>query len=404
MNQTSDTPSSVFKMRRHDIDWLRVIMFGLLIPYHVAVGFTGWPIYAYNNNDSGGLLLQLFLQFVHQWRIPVLFLISGMGTCFAMKRRTGKQFILERMKRLLIPLIFGMNFIIIFQSYYAALHRGKVDSIFDFAISWWSHLGEMQHLWFLGNLFVYSLLCVPLLIYIRNNSDGVILKTVKNIIGLPKGIGLLFFVPIPLIIVELLAKPWAFGFIGRGYEFPLYLLFFIIGYLCIMTKDLYWKALDEVRYISLVLGIVCTVLLFVLMNLADKISYGYGTLILNGGWFLYGDKIWGPLTFPACILHALNAWYWCIAVFSWGAKYLNKPGKYLVYFNQAVYPFYIVHMPFCLIGLYYLKDVELYWPLKFLIITVITVAGSWITFEIVKHNRATQMLFGIKPLPKLKEV
>ena len=30
--------NSEFVQRRYDIDWLRVILFGLLIPFHVAIG------------------------------------------------------------------------------------------------------------------------------------------------------------------------------------------------------------------------------------------------------------------------------------------------------------------------------------------------------------------------------
>ena len=32
------------KVRRYDIDWLRVILFGLLIPFHVAIGVY-WSTY-----------------------------------------------------------------------------------------------------------------------------------------------------------------------------------------------------------------------------------------------------------------------------------------------------------------------------------------------------------------------
>jgi peptidoglycan/LPS O-acetylase OafA/YrhL len=404
MDQISDKSKPAPGIRRHDLDWIRVIVFWILILFHIAVAFVPFGVYAYENNQTGGFLMELFLGFVHQWRLPALFIISGMGTCFALRRRTGKQFVLERTKRLLIPLFFGMNFVIIFAGYYAALHFGKVNSISDFIFGWWSHLGEIQHLWFLVNLFVYSMLCAPLFIYLRNKPDGFIPNTVKRIIGIPKGMGLLFLLPIPLIIVELLIKPWAYGVVGLGYELPWYLLFFLMGYLCIMSKDLYWKALKEVRYLSLGLGIMCSVLLFMLMSLADIIAPGYGNLLLNGGWLLVGDTFWGILTFPASLLHTLNAWFWCIAIFSWGAKYLNKPSTRLAYLNQGVYPFYIVHLPIILITLYYVKDWEIFWPVKFLLITVVTFVGCWIIFEIMKRNKVTRMLFGIKHLPKHKKI
>lgn len=396
MDKTFEGLDSDFSMRHHDIDWLRVIMFGLLIPYHAAIGFTGWSVYAYANNDQGGFILNFFLLFMHQWRLPVLFMISGMGTYFAIKRRSGKQFVFERTKRLIIPLIFGMNFIVIFQGYYALFHWGKIDTIFEFALNWWEKSGEVQHLWFLGNLFVYSLLNIPLYLYFKKNPNSFIPNTIKKILGFSKGLGLLFIIPIPLILVELFIKPIAYGIVGLGYEFPWYLIFFSIGYLLIMAGNSYWIAIEKVRFPAIILGITTSIMLYYLMVIADTISYGYGNLILNGGWYQYGDTYWSFLTITTSIIHAMNSWFWSIAVLSWGAKYLNKPHKYLTYLNQAVYPFYLVHMSFILVALYYMKDLELYWLLKFIIITLLTILGCLSTFEVVKRNKVSKVLFGIK--------
>lgn len=391
--------------RRHDLDWIRVIVFWLLIVFHVALGFVDRGIYSYQNNETAGALMDLFLQFLHQWRLPVLFLISGMGTSFAFRRRTGKQFLWERSKRLLIPLLFGVLFVNLFSGYYAALEASQTGmgteagpALIKFAVGWWAHFGNVQHLWFLVNLFKYSLLCAPLFIYLRNRPDGFILRGAHRIIGFRNGLGLLFLVPLPLILVELFIKPWAFGGLGRGYEFLWYLVFFFTGYLLIMAGDTYWKALEKIRYMSLVVGIGCSMLLFGLKFLGNTITPGYGGLILNGGWTRLGDSFWNILTFPALILHSLNAWSWCMAVFSWGARNFTRPSQRLSYFNQAVYPFYIVHMPIILATLYYMKDWEMWWPLKLLLITSVTFAGCWAVFEIVKRNRVTRMLFGIKSL------
>ena len=43
-------------VRRYDLDWLRVIVFGLLIPFHVAVGFVPWDVYPYENAQPAGQL------------------------------------------------------------------------------------------------------------------------------------------------------------------------------------------------------------------------------------------------------------------------------------------------------------------------------------------------------------
>ena len=93
------------KVRRHDIDWLRVILFALLIPFHVGIGvywnlygdevnpnFEGisreerWEI-AENGNDYTSESVDfpsMLLHWMHQWRLAGLFMISGMGdgVCF----------------------------------------------------------------------------------------------------------------------------------------------------------------------------------------------------------------------------------------------------------------------------------------------------------------------------------
>ena len=114
--------------RRYDIDWLRVILFGLLIPFHVSIGVY-WSTYGEDINpnitddpderiqiaEDGNDYTQesidttsMFLHWMHQWRLAALFMISGMGTAFAFKRRTWGKFLIERAQRLLIPMFFAM--------------------------------------------------------------------------------------------------------------------------------------------------------------------------------------------------------------------------------------------------------------------------------------------------------
>lgn len=39
--------------------------------------------------------------------MPLLFVLSGVSTKFALQKRTNKEYLIERVKRLLIPLLFG---------------------------------------------------------------------------------------------------------------------------------------------------------------------------------------------------------------------------------------------------------------------------------------------------------
>ena len=397
------------KTRRYDLDWLRVMVFGLLIVFHIAIGFDGIGIavYGYGNNELGGELLSLFILFTHGWRLPLLFLIAGMGTCFAFGNKTTGEFLNERSFRLLVPLLFAMVFILIFPRYVQFLSGSGMEvSFIEYVKVWFVKLGFIshpQHLWFLVNLFIYSLICVPIFSSIQKTPDGRISSLVKRCFEVKNGIGLLLVIPLPLIFVEFIIRPFLPGEVGLGYEFFWYLVLFVIGYLCITAKEEFWGSLEKIRKSSVVLG--CLLMLVYIAMFAivgvevsgDLLKRKDAWYIFEGGWMLAGIGFWEvPMGHIFSVIHSMNAWAWCMVCFSWGAKYLNKPSKHLTYLNRGVYTFYIVHLPFTLVSLYYLKDVELYWVFKFLIIVVITAMGCWLTFEIAKRNKILQIVFGIK--------
>ena len=93
------------KIRRYDLDWLRVMVFGLLIFYHVGMFFVPWGWHIKNNQTYEWLKIPM--AFVNQWRLPILFVISGMGTAYALSFRSAGQFMKERFLRLYIPLAVG---------------------------------------------------------------------------------------------------------------------------------------------------------------------------------------------------------------------------------------------------------------------------------------------------------
>jgi surface polysaccharide O-acyltransferase-like enzyme len=74
-------------MRRYDIDALRVIVFGLLIFYHVGMFFVPWDFHIKNSVTYEWLKYPMI--FLNRWRLPLLFVISGMGTYFNISKRRG---------------------------------------------------------------------------------------------------------------------------------------------------------------------------------------------------------------------------------------------------------------------------------------------------------------------------
>jgi glucan biosynthesis protein C len=95
--------------RRYDIDWLRTIALFLLMLYHTSIVFQPWANEVwFIRSEQSFESFWLLMEALNIWRIPLLFLVSGMGVAFAMRRRAWLQLVIERVMRIVLPLVFGM--------------------------------------------------------------------------------------------------------------------------------------------------------------------------------------------------------------------------------------------------------------------------------------------------------
>ena len=100
-----------YSTRRNELDWLRVIAFSILIFFHSAILFVPGGIPLIQNEQTSDLLSWL-VSFTSEFRLHLLFLVSGFGMAFSIKSRSTQGMLTERRRRLLLPLIFGILFIV----------------------------------------------------------------------------------------------------------------------------------------------------------------------------------------------------------------------------------------------------------------------------------------------------
>ena len=374
----------IAKARRHDIDWLRVILFALLIWFHYAV-FSLWQL----EGSSGGmeafnLVLFFVLAVMHQWRLGAIFFISGAGTAFAFRRRSWRVYLNERAIRLGIPLLFGVY----------VLWFGMFDPIETtrllFTIFPGSEEMPYAHLWFIFNLIIYSVILTPLFAHIRKNPDSGVVSLTRRMLRMPAGIGLMLFPALVLSANAILFKPWAFGEVGMWWEFPRYLLYFVFGYLMIAAKEEYFPALDRIR----VPVTIITPLLSVAWFVAGEAS-GVPN-VMEGGWADMGHPAFSLSATLASLIQSFHAWFWCLLVFSWASRLLNRPSKWLSYLNEAVYPTYIVHMHLTFLPIVILPILGAGYYLGLTVGTAMVMVGVMVCFEVVRRARFARPLFGIK--------
>ena len=369
-------------MRRYDLDNLRVIVFGLLIFYHVGMVFVPWPNHIKDVNTYEGLVFPML--FLNQWRLSILFVISGMGTYFAMSKRTAWQLVKERLKRLLIPLLFGMLFIVPPQVYFEWLDKGifkgnylqfYLDKAFwrpypqGGAISW-------HHLWFILYLLIFSLVFIPVFRYLRKNPQAFILKKTRSLCESTFG---LFVLIIPLFLYDLFLAPLfpsTHALIGDWFNLINYGTLFMFGFLLIAMKEVFWQTVTKNRYTYLVLGMTAFPLLMVLW-------FGVGEF--------YGKQ------YLSSFVKIINLWSWILAIFGFGSAYLNKPGRFLTYANESVYPLYILHQTVIVVLCYYLKQTDWGFMAKFSLMVLGTFGISLLIYEFgIRRYRWIRPLFGLK--------
>lgn len=368
-------------MRRYDLDWLRVIAFGLLIFYHVGMLFVPWDFHIKNNNVYHWLTYPM--RFLNQWRLPLLFVISGMGTYYSMQKRSGKQFIRERNIRLLIPFIFGMLFVIPPQVYVERLVKHQFNgSYLDFwpsqafigsypegNISW-------HHLWFILYLLLFSLILTPLFLYIKKHTGSRIHSSFGKLVTKPMG---LYLFVIPLYLMEVFLEPLfpvTHALIGDWFTIINCMTLFLYGFILITVKDHFWTTVEKNRHYYLAAGIICfTTMLIVTQQFEDS---------------LYRH-------ISEALLKVVNLWSWILALFGMAARYLNRESKPLGYLNRAVYPFYILHQTVMMVIAYYLIDREWSFGVKFGLLVTGTFGISWLCYEfLIRRWSYINPLFGVK--------
>ena len=92
--------------RRPDIDWLRVFAVYLLFVFHVGKVFDPAPFYHIRNADLSFPMLVL-CGFIGLWHMPLFFLLAGWSAVASLQTRGQRRFVVERVRKLAIPLLAG---------------------------------------------------------------------------------------------------------------------------------------------------------------------------------------------------------------------------------------------------------------------------------------------------------
>ncbi len=374
--------------RRYDIDWLRVLAVLTVFIFHSTRFFDTYGWHVKNPNTYPGV--DAWTTFLALWMMPLIFAISGASTFFALGSRGAGKFLKERAARLLVPLAVGAFTHVALQVYLERLTHGEFrGSFFAFVPHYFDGLYALGgnfawmglHLWYLEILFVFSLICLPLLLWLRRGSGARLLHRLGEFVTLPGAIYLLAL-PIVLLLIgldpetPLGARPWG------GWSLLPHLFFFLYGFLIISHRGLQ-ERIRRQRWISLVAGLLLFVTFIVLK------TFG-------------GDPAFGTPRYDLLFsVFGLSAWCWIIAMWGFGRQHLNFSTPSLSYANQAVLPFYVMHQTVLLVVGYFVVGWAIPDLLKLGVISLSSFALILLAYEfLIRRNNLVRVLFGMKPRPR----
>jgi len=368
------------------LDWLRVLATLGVFLFHVTNVFSGVRYEIVNAETSDFLIF--VAAFFYPWGMPLFFLVAGAASWFALRRRTASQFRHERVYRILVPFLTGTLVLGPVQIYLSWRHLSETGvfsgTLLDFFYHRFPGIGPKlfgaygYHMWFLGFLFAFSLLALPIFIWLKGVSGRGIVSWLARLCTKRGGI-LIFIVPPTLLRLGL--QPF-FPSLQDWADFFTYGAFFILGFL-LYADDRFSRAIWRDWRILLGVGLV---------------SIAAATVI--GATFELADVEKAPRTFWELSMWALIGvcgWCWVAVVLSLGMRFMNRDSQALRYGQVTLLPFFVVHQPAILAVAYFVVQ----WQASIGLKLVAVALGSFVISIglcelVIKRVRVLRLLFGMK--------
>lgn len=383
----SSRPSTASTERRFDLDWLRIIAFGLLIFYHVGMYYVTWDFHIKSPNASS--TIEPLMLLTSPWRLTLLFVVSGAATHFILLRRSAGQFARERSRRLLWPLLFAMLIVVPPQSYYEVIQKGGYS--LDYLDFWLRYLKAdhtfckdgkcldlptWNHMWFVAYLWVYAMLLALMLRFAPTLPDritraGESLLRGWRLLVLP--VAYIAFTRWTLLDSFPSTHNLTWDWLNHATFLPAFLfgvLFLHSGAISANIRALRWPAL----------GLAALSYVFL-------ISYfTYYNEIVPPVWLRYFQRA----------MWALNQWTAIIAAFGFAQVLLNRDGAARRYLTGAVFPLYLFHQTLIIVFARQLMSWKLPTLAEGLLLVALTIVSSFALYEIGRRIPYLRTLIGAR--------
>lgn len=377
--------------RRYDLDWLRIIAFGLLVFYHVGMFYVPWDWHVKSVHAGSGA--EPLMRLSSPWRLSLLFFISGVAFAYLHdKAGSAWRFASERAGRLFPVIVFGMLVVVMPQTYFQLREMGEIEpgilAFWPRYITGWEIAGievpTWNHLWYVVYLFVYALILAPVLGLLKafGRGPGALLGRLWASRFGPVALIVLPFIPMMAYRIFLvphfetthnLTEDWA----NHAISFT-----FLIYGVFAARSERFWAAVD--RTLPLALGATLTL-----------------AAVLTPVWIFWDALLDRPVELWAARTgRVLYAWAMILTLLGLARRFLSGDGPVRRYLTEAIFPVYILHQTITVAAGYALTRLGYGVWQEFVLLTATTFAGSFAGFEIARRTPVLRQLMGLKSKQK----
>ncbi|MCI8668921.1 MAG: acyltransferase family protein [Lachnospiraceae bacterium] len=352
-------------MRKYYMDNLRWFAILLLFPFHAAQIWSGGEYSGFYIWSHTNTLLFVFSTAVYPWYMTFLFVLAGISCKYALQKRTNRQFIAERTKKLLIPFIFGLLVLVPVMTYIAELffngytgtYLQQYRLFFTKETDLTGYHGGFTpaHLWFLLYLFIISLAAL-FIIHLQKKC-------------LPR----LRVGSFPYFVIILLFLPeWLFTYILNisGKSLGQFMILFLFGYY-ILSEEHILQTVKNHRLASLAICILSGSL-YTWLYCFENIR----SIWMTGLYIFFG-------------------WMGIIALLGIGQSKLDFQNSLSNYLTSASFVIYILHMPILVVVGFFVLKLPVNVLGQFSLIILISLIITFLVYEIIKKVPVLRFFLGI---------